>query len=91
MNLPGFTAEFSLYGDAADHYRRGFNRSVEQHAVIPQMSLINVLCAEEYASCRVWCSLTLTTGPGYCECLCRNIYCTCGGRRCVPKMCEPWS
>jgi hypothetical protein len=48
MNLPGFAAEFSLYGDAVDRYHRELNRGAEQYAVIPQMSLINMLCAEEY-------------------------------------------
>lgn len=51
MNLPGFTAEFSLYGRTAGrpHMRPGLCGGV-----IPQMTLVNVLCAEEYAICMEW-------------------------------------
>ncbi|SFH31012.1 hypothetical protein SAMN05216299_10662 [Nitrosospira sp. Nsp14] len=89
MNLPGFTAEFSLYGRTAGrpHTRPGL--CGEQYGVIPQMTLVSVLCAEEYARCMEWCGLALIVSPGYCECMCRNIYCVCGGRRCLPKMCDP--
>ena len=61
----------------------------EQYGVIPQITLVSVLCAEEYARCMEWCGLALIVSPGYCECMCRNIYCVCGGRRCLPKMCDP--
>ena len=85
MNLPGFTAEFSLYGRTAGrpHMRPGLCGGV-----IPQMTLVSVLGAEEYARCMEWRELALIVSPGYCECMCRNIYCVCGGRRCVPKMCN---
>ena len=50
MNLPGFTAEFSLYGRTAGrpHMRPGL--CGEQYGVIPQMTLVNVLCAEDICS-----------------------------------------